>query len=135
MHSNRANAIFFGAEICISWKLFFYLTEFIKIKLTLLIIFRYSENAKIVSERFKDRPMSPAELVVYWTEYVIRHKGAPHLKSHALNLTWYQYFLLDIISAVLFVTLLVSYVVYKAFKCTKQLICKLLSKRFKSKPE
>nr|WIG62511.1 UDP-glucuronosyltransferase 2B2-like protein [Rhopalosiphum padi] len=49
---------------------------------------KYAKNAKISSERFKDRPMSPAESVVYWTEYVVRHKGAPHLKSHALNLTW-----------------------------------------------
>jgi len=46
------------------------------------------KNSKIVSDRFRDRPMSPAESVVYWTEYVIRHKGAPHLKSHSLNLTW-----------------------------------------------
>ncbi|KAL5244409.1 hypothetical protein ACI65C_011819 [Semiaphis heraclei] len=45
--------------------------------------------------------MSPAESVVYWTEYVIRHKGAPHLRSHALDLTWYQYFLLDVITVAL----------------------------------
>jgi len=35
---------------------------------------------------------------VYWTEYVIRHKGAPHLRSAALDLAWYQYFLLDVIA-------------------------------------
>ncbi|KAF0755321.1 UDP-glucuronosyltransferase 2B17-like, partial [Aphis craccivora] len=56
---------------------------------------KYTKNAKITSERFKDRPMTPAELVVYWTEYVVRHKGAPHLKTQAFNLTWYQYVLLD----------------------------------------
>jgi len=44
-------------------------------------------NAKAASEIFKDRPMSPEKSVVYWTEYVIRHKGAQHPKSHALNLT------------------------------------------------
>ena len=55
------------------------------------------KNAKIASNILKDRPMTPAQSVVYWTEYVIRHKGAPHLKSHAVNLTWYQYFLLDVI--------------------------------------
>ncbi|VVC25562.1 Hypothetical protein CINCED_3A018273 [Cinara cedri] len=56
---------------------------------------KYAKNAKIASELFNDRPMSPQQSVVYWTEYVIRHKGAPHLKSQALNLTWYQYLLLD----------------------------------------
>ncbi|VVC32608.1 UDP-glucuronosyl/UDP-glucosyltransferase [Cinara cedri] len=73
----------------------------------------YTKNAKITANRFKDRPMTPQESVVYWTEYVIRHNGAHHLKSEALNLTWYQYLLLDVISvvAVLFVVLI--YLMYK----------------------
>ncbi|XP_060863378.1 UDP-glucosyltransferase 2-like isoform X2 [Metopolophium dirhodum] len=77
---------------------------------------KYMENAKIVSDRFKDRPMSPAESVVYWTEYVIRHKGAPHLKSHALDLTWYQYFLLDVIFVILILISFVIFITYKLFK-------------------
>jgi len=55
--------------------------------------FSFQKYAKIASERFKDLPMSPAEsffLKVYWTEYVLRHNGKPHLKTQALNLTWYQ---------------------------------------------
>jgi glucuronosyltransferase len=31
-------------------------------------------------------------------EYVIRQNGAPHLRSGALDLTWFQYFLLDVIA-------------------------------------
>ncbi|XP_025207086.1 UDP-glucuronosyltransferase 2B37-like [Melanaphis sacchari] len=76
----------------------------------------YSKNAKIASIRFKDRPMTPQESVVYWTEYVIRHKGAPHLKSHALNLTWYQYLLLDVFVVVFTFVFLVTFLVYKVFK-------------------
>lgn len=74
------------------------------------------KNAKIISEQFKDRPMTPQQSVVYWVEYVIRHKGAPHLKSHGLNLTWYQYFLLDVIAVLLICILLVLFIVYKVFK-------------------
>ncbi|XP_060835305.1 UDP-glucosyltransferase 2-like [Rhopalosiphum padi] len=81
---------------------------------------KYTINAKITSERFKDRPITPQQSVVFWTEYVIRHKGAPHLKSHALNLTWYQYFLLDVISVILIFTSLVLFITYKVLK----LICK-----------
>ncbi|XP_060853245.1 UDP-glucosyltransferase 2-like isoform X2 [Rhopalosiphum padi] len=77
---------------------------------------KYAKNAKISSERFKDRPMSPAESVVYWTEYVVRHKGAPHLKSHAMNLSWYQYFLLDIVVVLLIFLSLVIFITYKVFK-------------------
>ncbi|KAF0752495.1 UDP-glucuronosyltransferase 2B15-like [Aphis craccivora] len=76
----------------------------------------YSINAKIASERFKDRPITPQQSVVYWTEYVIRHKGAPHLKYHGLNLAWYQYFLLDVISVILVFTSLVLFITYKVLK-------------------
>ncbi|XP_003247381.1 UDP-glucuronosyltransferase 2C1 isoform X2 [Acyrthosiphon pisum] len=94
----------------------------------------YSKNAKKTSELFKDRPMTPAESVVYWTEYVIRHKGAPHLRSHALNLTWYQYFLLDIIAVVLLVIVSVCYIAFKTLQLIKKLIFKL-SSTSKSKPD
>lgn len=78
--------------------------------------FRYTKNAKIASERFKDRPMSPENSVVYWTEYIVRHKGAPHLKSPALNLSWYQYLLLDVIAVALLLISVVSFVIYTILK-------------------
>jgi len=81
-----------------------------------LYVYRYGKNAKIASERFKDRPMSPADSVVYWTEYVLRHNGAPHLKSHALNLTWYQYFLVDVIITLLFIALIILFIIYYLLK-------------------
>lgn len=74
------------------------------------------KNAKTASEVFKDRPLSPAEEVVYWTEYIIRHKGAPHLQSHAINLTWYQYYLLDVIAVVLIFISIVFFIIYKLLK-------------------
>jgi glucuronosyltransferase len=46
----------------------------------------------------RDQPLTPLEQAVYWTEYVIRHKGAHHLRSAVLDLAWYQYFLLDVIA-------------------------------------
>jgi len=33
---------------------------------------------------------------VYWTEYVIRLKGTPHSPAAVLDLTWYQYVMLDV---------------------------------------
>jgi len=81
------------------------------------VVYSYAKNAKIASIRFKDRPMTPQQSVVYWTEYVIRHKGAPHLKSHALNLTWYQYLLLDVMLVALAFVFLVTFLVNKVLKC------------------
>ncbi|CAH0561509.1 unnamed protein product [Brassicogethes aeneus] len=65
---------------------------------------KYQQNAKKFSVLFKDRPMSALDTAIYWTEYVIRHKGAPHLKSQATELSWYQYFLLDV--ALIFLSIL-----------------------------
>ncbi|XP_050538821.1 UDP-glucosyltransferase 2-like [Daktulosphaira vitifoliae] len=73
----------------------------------------YTKNAKEISIQFKDRHMSPAETVVYWTDYVIRHKGAPHLKLQALKLSWYQFFLLDVISVIVFPLLFILYILFK----------------------
>lgn len=62
--------------------------------------------------------MSPEKSIVYWTEYVHRHKGAPHLKSHALDLTWYQYFLLDVIAVIFICILLTLVITYNILKAT-----------------
>jgi glucuronosyltransferase len=59
---------------------------------------RYRENAQRLSRIYRDQPLTPLEQAVYWTEYVIRHKGAPHLRSAVLDLAWYQYLLLDVIA-------------------------------------
>ncbi|KAE9530950.1 hypothetical protein AGLY_011412 [Aphis glycines] len=91
-----------NAEMAISMDLFIINREkLLNNILKLINNKKYMKNAKIASQRFKDRPMSPEQSVVYWTEYVIRHTGASHLKSHGHNLSWYQYFLLDIIAVLL----------------------------------
>nr|CAD7591387.1 unnamed protein product [Timema genevievae] len=64
---------------------------------------RYRENAKLRSKLFHDRPTTAMETAVFWTEYVARHKGAPHLRSAALDLYWFQYYLLDVIAVLLLV--------------------------------
>lgn len=57
---------------------------------------KFTEKAKEHAKLFKDRPMTPLDTALYWIEYVIRHNGAPHLKSVATELYWYQYYLLDV---------------------------------------
>lgn len=73
---------------------------------------RYREAAKALSERFLDRPLSPIDTAVYWTEYVIRHKGAYHLHSFGADLPFYKYLLLDVIAASLFLFIGCVYLMY-----------------------
>lgn len=45
--------------------------------------------------------MEPADAVNYWVEYVVRNKGAQHLRVAALDLEWYQYMLIDVVLFIL----------------------------------
>lgn len=67
-----------------------------------------------LSKAFKDRPMTPEQSVVYWTEYIIRHNGAPNMKTASSQLNWFQYFLLDILSIVVISVICIIYFSYLA---------------------
>ncbi|GJQ65080.1 hypothetical protein Trydic_g7230 [Trypoxylus dichotomus] len=88
----------------------------------------FNKQAKELSARFKDRPMPPLETAVYWVEYVARHKGAPHLRSAAVGMPYYQYLLLDVIAFLAAVFLTISYVVYATCRF---ILSKLLKKEAK----
>lgn len=56
--------------------------------------------------------MSPIDTAMYWIEYVIRNRGAPHLRSVGLQVHWYQFLYLDAI-ALLVVTFAVLRIAYQ----------------------
>uniref|UniRef100_A0A3B5KJ39 glucuronosyltransferase n=1 Tax=Takifugu rubripes TaxID=31033 RepID=A0A3B5KJ39_TAKRU len=87
---------------------------------------RYKDNIKTLSELHKDQPMNPLELSVYWTEFVMRHKGAKHLRPAVHDLNWIQYYCLDVV-AFLFTILLLLVVL--TVKCLKVCLRKLGGKR------
>ena len=60
-----------------------------------------ASTAKSLSKRYSDRPMTPQKTAVYWTEYVIRHEGASHLKSTALDLSFIQLHLIDVYAVII----------------------------------
>jgi hypothetical protein len=93
---------------------------------------KYLKNAKSRSDFFHDRLVSPLDTAIYWVEYVIRHRGAPHLRVAALDLSWYQYFLLDVIVVVSAVTSLVTYVLYQIVKKICSICCKPQKQKLKS---
>ncbi|XP_004674240.1 PREDICTED: UDP-glucuronosyltransferase 1-1 isoform X3 [Condylura cristata] len=81
----------------------------------------YKENIERLSRLHKDRPMEPLDLAVFWVEYVMRNKGAPHLRPAAHDLTWYQYHSLDVLGFLLAIALTVVFLFYKScvFCCRK----------------
>ncbi|XP_050523192.1 UDP-glycosyltransferase UGT5-like isoform X4 [Daktulosphaira vitifoliae] len=72
----------------------------------------YKNKANKLSEIFRDRPMSPLESAVYWTEYVIKHKGAPHLRTAAVGMPWFQYYLIDVFLVIIIIIVTLCFVIY-----------------------
>ncbi|XP_055638321.1 UDP-glycosyltransferase UGT5-like isoform X2 [Toxorhynchites rutilus septentrionalis] len=91
----------------------------------------YSRLAKKASELFRDNLVPPMEEAMYWIEYVIRHKGAKHLKSVSVDLNWLQYLMLDVFAFFAFVFLLTAYVAYKIISAFLEKPTKLKSKEHK----
>nr|XP_060637371.1 UDP-glucuronosyltransferase 2A1-like isoform X3 [Anolis sagrei ordinatus] len=81
----------------------------------------YKENAVRLSQIHHDQPMKPLDRAVFWIEFVMRHKGAKHLRVAAHDLTWYQYHCLDVIAFLISCVALFMFIVVKccSFCCRK----------------
>jgi glucuronosyltransferase len=73
---------------------------------------KYTKTAKEVSSYFRDQPVSPLDRAIYWTEYVIRHKGTRHMQSSARELNFIEYYCLDVI---VFLALVLTIFLYLIF--------------------
>ncbi|KAK3919517.1 UDP-glucosyltransferase 2 [Frankliniella fusca] len=62
---------------------------------------RYRERAREIATLFRDRPRAALDEAVWWIEYVVRNRGAPHLRPFGADLPLYQYLLLDVVAVVL----------------------------------
>jgi glucuronosyltransferase len=56
---------------------------------------KYKQNIIKLRELIYDQPMTSRERAVWWTEYVIRHKGAKHLEYPGRLVPFYQKYWLD----------------------------------------
>ncbi|XP_055444696.1 UDP-glucuronosyltransferase 2B18-like isoform X3 [Bubalus kerabau] len=81
----------------------------------------YKENIMRLSAIQHDQPMKPLDRAVFWIEFVMRHKGAKHLRPASHNLTWFQYHSLDVIGFLLACVATVVFVITKCclFCCRK----------------
>ncbi|XP_046994330.1 UDP-glucosyltransferase 2-like [Schistocerca americana] len=73
----------------------------------------YQENMKQFSAVFREHQETSVDRAVWWVEYVIRHQGAPHLRSATRNLRWWQLLLLDVIAFILASTFVAVFLLYE----------------------
>uniref|UniRef100_A0A8C4BAU0 UDP-glucuronosyltransferase n=1 Tax=Denticeps clupeoides TaxID=299321 RepID=A0A8C4BAU0_9TELE len=57
----------------------------------------YRMNMQRLSRLHKDQPMKPLDQAIFWIEFVMRHKGASHLRTESYKMPWYTYHSLDVI--------------------------------------
>ncbi|XP_015395130.1 UDP-glucuronosyltransferase 2A3 isoform X4 [Panthera tigris] len=81
----------------------------------------YKENATRLSRIQHDQPVKPLDRAVFWIEFVMRHKGAKHLRPAAHDLTWFQYHSFDVIGFLLVCVATAIFLVTKCclFSCQK----------------
>ncbi|XP_068831877.1 UDP-glucuronosyltransferase 2B17-like isoform X7 [Capricornis sumatraensis] len=81
----------------------------------------YKENVMRLSAIQHDQPMKPLDRAVFWIEFVMRHKGAKHLRPAIHDLTWFQYHSLDVIGFLLACVATAIFVITKCclFCCWK----------------
>ncbi|KAF2886562.1 hypothetical protein ILUMI_19612 [Ignelater luminosus] len=89
---------------------------------------KYRERVKELATLARDEPMTGLERGVWWTEYIIRHRGAKHLRSPALDLHFYEYFCLDVISFMLLTSIGFIYIFFKSVKLSFNVIKSVLLK-------
>ncbi|CAL4094940.1 unnamed protein product, partial [Meganyctiphanes norvegica] len=85
----------------------------------------YRERLQAVSRALQDQKDSPKERAVWWVEYAIRHKGAPHMHYAGKNLNVIQYNMVDVwafLIAILLLCLSLSYCCLR--RCCRKGLCR-----------
>ena len=87
---------------------------------------KYTEAVSRLSDLVMDTPQHPLDRFhksqvtfigtsrsVWWLEYLLRHPHNTGMKSPAVRLAWYQYFLLDVIA---FFGLIIAFLIFLVWK-------------------
>ncbi|XP_061567257.1 UDP-glucuronosyltransferase 2C1-like [Cololabis saira] len=89
----------------------------------------YRMNMQRLSRLHRDQPMNPLDTALFWIEFVMRHKGAAHLKAQCYKMSWFTYHSVDVVlflTGALLLMLLCSFIF---IRCLWNVMCKQKVKR------
>ncbi|XP_076058494.1 UDP-glucosyltransferase 2-like isoform X1 [Oratosquilla oratoria] len=98
--------------------------KFVKVVEGALTDSRLHENVRKKSAIVRDQPMTSEETVVYWTEYVIRHGGADHLRCPAVDMSWFILYNFDVWLALFLAICLVVFIPFALLRCCLRRCCR-----------
>ena len=89
----------------------------------------YRTNMQKLSKLHRDTPMTPMDTALFWIEFVMRHKGAAHLRTESYRLPWYSYHSVDVVLFLAGAVLLMLCTISLLIKCLYTTMCKRKAKR------
>uniref|UniRef100_A0A3Q4H266 UDP glucuronosyltransferase 5 family, polypeptide B4 n=1 Tax=Neolamprologus brichardi TaxID=32507 RepID=A0A3Q4H266_NEOBR len=97
-------------------------------------LFRIKERGagKVIdrlSRLHRDQPIKPLDNALFWIEFVIRHKGAAHLRTESYKLPWYSYHSIDVILFLAAVVLVILGTFALLIKCLCSMFLRTKRKR------
>ena len=81
----------------------------------------YRNNMQRLSRLHRDTPMKPLDSAIFWIEFVMRHKGAAHLRTESYKMPWYSYHSVDVMLflIVLFLVILMTFAAFVNCLCSR----------------
>ncbi|KAH8404960.1 hypothetical protein KR009_012056, partial [Drosophila setifemur] len=79
----------------------------------------FGSRVRKTAALYRDQPMNPMETAIWWTHYILRHKGARHMRVAGRELDFITYHNLDILGTLLAALLVILGV---AFFCILKLV-------------
>ncbi|XP_013184861.2 UDP-glycosyltransferase UGT5 [Amyelois transitella] len=92
---------------------------------------KYKQAMIKLKDMIYDPVISGPENALWWTEYVLRHNGARHLRSPAVGVSFFKYYMLDLLSYFLIASLFVLYLSYLILRY----VYRRLRQRFRGVPD
>ncbi|XP_068170896.1 UDP-glucuronosyltransferase 2A2-like [Antennarius striatus] len=89
----------------------------------------YKMNMQRLSRLHRDQPMKPMDTALFWIEYVMRHKGAAHLRTDSYKMPWYSYHSVDAFLVLTGAVLLTLLTIFILMRCCCTIMCKHKVKR------
>ncbi|XP_042343834.1 LOW QUALITY PROTEIN: UDP-glucuronosyltransferase 2C1-like [Plectropomus leopardus] len=84
----------------------------------------YRMNMQRLSRLHRDQPITPLENALFWLEFVMRQKGAAHLKAASYKMPWYSYHSVDVVLFLAGAVLLVLFIIFVFMRCLFTTFCK-----------